>query len=71
MANKKNILEQAKSESARAEALKYVADVYKNDRTTYDRALKLVDVLGLGGLWRGLDLAIMECIKAIKGGVSE
>lgn len=68
MANKKqtSIIEEAKSDKLRKEAEKYVVETLHNNEGLYQRAIDLVYKLGLGGLWRGIDLAMMHTIKALE-----
>lgn len=66
MQMKETILEEAKYENLRVEAKEYVTTLYGNNKPLFDRALELVTKLGLGGLWNGIDLAIMHTAKALK-----
>ena len=66
MEKTKTILDEAKSNIKRDEASKYVAELYHNDKERYDRACDLISKLGVGGLWRGVELAIMHTAKALE-----
>ena len=39
--------------------------IYRTDRALFDRASDLQTKLGLGGFWKGGDLALAEIIKAL------
>ena len=47
-------------------AEEFVYQTYKNDRNTYDRAIKLQKELGLGGLWRGVYPTLKAIIKTLQ-----
>lgn len=63
----KTIYDIKKSEKLRKEAEDFVYKIYKENRETYEEALKLITKLGLGGLWQGTNLALQEVIKTIQG----
>jgi len=60
-----NIMDLAKNDNARKEAGEFVAKLYKEDKDLFDRAISLVEELGLDGLWSGVELAIMVTAKAL------
>lgn len=62
----KTIYEMKESKQAREEAKEFVYQLFKTDYALYKRAVDLVCVLGVGGLWQGVDLAIMHTAKALE-----
>lgn len=63
--NEKNILDLARSEEERKKARVYVEKIYAEDKKRYDKAYRIVRLLAMGGLWRGVDIAIMLVDKEI------
>jgi len=48
------------------EAVRFVSEVYHEDRELYNRANEVVKQLGLDGLWRGVHLAHKVVIEALQ-----
>ncbi len=61
-----SIMKRMESKEERKKAEDFVHNIFMTDRELYDRALTVLEKLGLGGLWQGVHLAWEVVIKALQ-----
>lgn len=62
----KDLMELSKIEEVREYAKDYVQNLFSNDRNRYHDASDTVKKLGVGGLWRGVEIATMIVAQKLK-----
>lgn len=54
------------TQEERTRADNFNSEVYNSDRKLFDEAMSLLLDLGLGGLWSGRDVALMNIIETLQ-----
>lgn len=62
----KDLMELKDDEEVRKFAQDYCQKLYSEDRNRFSDASELIRRLGIGGLWRGIDIAIMLVAKKLQ-----